>query len=373
MRAAVARNGQLSIDDSPTRCPGRARCSCGLRVRDLRVRPARAALRRPAGRDRPRSRRADHVRPEPRLRHGPRVLGRGRRARARRPKASRSKRATSCARFPVALTADGRRSRRRVLERLQRRLRRADAAHRRHVHEGSERPRPPPRRAHRTDVGRPARGCARRRSRPTSPHSCSARVRSGSRLSRSCGASASRSIIVSDFSPRRRAVALAMGATARRRIPRATSPIDVWQREDGRRPLVVFDAIGVPGTLDEAMRMAPALARVCVVGSCMEARHDPAAAAAGEAAHDHLLVRVRPVRVRGHVAGDRRRRDRRQPDDHGNVRHRRRPGRVRGARPPRGARQDPRRAGRTRGAHPDLSAPAISLRRCALAASSDCS
>ena len=54
--------------------------------------------------------------------------------------------------------------------------------------------------------------------------------------------------------------------------PAAESPIDVWQREDGRRPPVVFDAIGVPGTLGEAMRMAPPMARVCVVGSCME--HD---------------------------------------------------------------------------------------------------
>ncbi len=48
--------------------------------------------------------------------------------------------------------------------------------------------------------------------------------------------------------------------------------MDVWQREDGRRPPVIFDAIGVPGTLNEAMRMAPPMARVCVVGSCMQ--HD---------------------------------------------------------------------------------------------------
>jgi threonine dehydrogenase-like Zn-dependent dehydrogenase len=77
------------------------------------------------------------------------------------------------------------------------------------------------------------------------------------------------SIVVSDYSPRRRAVASAMGAT-HAVDPASDSPIDVWQREDGRRPLVVFDAIGVPGTLGEALRMAPAMARVCVVGSCME-------------------------------------------------------------------------------------------------------
>jgi threonine dehydrogenase-like Zn-dependent dehydrogenase len=77
------------------------------------------------------------------------------------------------------------------------------------------------------------------------------------------------SIVVSDFSPRRREVALAMGAT-HVVDPAVEPPMDVWQREDGRRPPVVFDAIGVPGTLGEAMRMAPPLSRVCVVGSCME-------------------------------------------------------------------------------------------------------
>jgi threonine dehydrogenase-like Zn-dependent dehydrogenase len=77
------------------------------------------------------------------------------------------------------------------------------------------------------------------------------------------------SIVVSDYSPRRRAVAAAMGAT-HTVDPASEAPMDVWQREDGRRPLVLFDAIGVPGTLGEAMRMAPPLARVCVVGSCME-------------------------------------------------------------------------------------------------------
>ena len=77
------------------------------------------------------------------------------------------------------------------------------------------------------------------------------------------------SIVVSDYSPRRRSVALAMGASAVV-DPASEAPMDVWQREDGRRQMVVFDAIGVPGTLAEAMRIAPPLARVCVVGSCME-------------------------------------------------------------------------------------------------------
>ncbi|HWS48388.1 MAG TPA: zinc-binding dehydrogenase [Acidimicrobiia bacterium] len=77
-------------------------------------------------------------------------------------------------------------------------------------------------------------------------------------------------IIASDYSPRRRAVALAMGATATL-DPAVEDPLDVWTREDGRRPPVVFDAIGVPGTLALACRLAPMFSRVCIVGSCMEA------------------------------------------------------------------------------------------------------
>jgi threonine dehydrogenase-like Zn-dependent dehydrogenase len=76
-------------------------------------------------------------------------------------------------------------------------------------------------------------------------------------------------IVVSDYSPRRRAVAGAMGATETV-DPAADEPLEVWQRVDGRRSIVVFDAIGVPGTLSLATRVAPAGSKVCVVGSCME-------------------------------------------------------------------------------------------------------
>jgi threonine dehydrogenase-like Zn-dependent dehydrogenase len=77
-------------------------------------------------------------------------------------------------------------------------------------------------------------------------------------------------VVVSDFSPRRRAVALAMGASVAA-DPASEDPVEVWRSAGGREPLVVFDAIGVPGTLTAAMNAAPALSRVCVVGSCMEA------------------------------------------------------------------------------------------------------
>jgi threonine dehydrogenase-like Zn-dependent dehydrogenase len=76
-------------------------------------------------------------------------------------------------------------------------------------------------------------------------------------------------IVVSDYSPRRRAVATAMGASETV-DPAIDEPLAVWQRVDGRRSLVVFDAIGVPGTLSLAVRVAPPMSRVCIVGSCME-------------------------------------------------------------------------------------------------------
>jgi threonine dehydrogenase-like Zn-dependent dehydrogenase len=76
-------------------------------------------------------------------------------------------------------------------------------------------------------------------------------------------------IVVSDFSPGRRAVAAAMGATTVV-DPAKEQPMDAWQREDGGRAPVVFDAIGVPGTLATALLAAPANGRVCVVGSCMQ-------------------------------------------------------------------------------------------------------
>src|SRR4051794_6893891 len=76
-------------------------------------------------------------------------------------------------------------------------------------------------------------------------------------------------VIVSDFSPRRRAVALAMGASVVV-DPAVEEPMAALAAADGKRTPVVFDAIGVPGTLEVAIKAAPAMGRVCVVGSCMQ-------------------------------------------------------------------------------------------------------
>jgi threonine dehydrogenase-like Zn-dependent dehydrogenase len=76
-------------------------------------------------------------------------------------------------------------------------------------------------------------------------------------------------VIASDFSPRRRAVALAMGASVAV-DPAVDDPMEAWIAADGRRIPVVFDAIGVPGTLEAVIKAAPAMGRVCIVGSCMQ-------------------------------------------------------------------------------------------------------
>ena len=46
--------------------------------------------------------------------------------------------------------------------------------------------------------------------------------------------------------------------------------IDVWRRIDGSKPLVVFEAVGVPGMIEQTMRMAPKGSRILIVGACMQ-------------------------------------------------------------------------------------------------------
>jgi threonine dehydrogenase-like Zn-dependent dehydrogenase len=76
-------------------------------------------------------------------------------------------------------------------------------------------------------------------------------------------------IVAADFSSRRRALAEALGADVVV-DPRDTPAIDAWRRIDGSKPLVIFEAVGVPGMIEQAMRMAPRGSRVLVVGACMQ-------------------------------------------------------------------------------------------------------
>lgn len=77
-------------------------------------------------------------------------------------------------------------------------------------------------------------------------------------------------IVAADFSPARRSVASAMGATDVV-DPREEPAVHAWRRvTGGSKPLVQFDAIGVPGIIDAAIKAAPQLSRLVVVGVCME-------------------------------------------------------------------------------------------------------
>ena len=76
-------------------------------------------------------------------------------------------------------------------------------------------------------------------------------------------------IVAADFSPARRALASKLGA---HEVvdPRDEPAIEAWRRVDGTKPLVIYEAVGVPGMLHQAMRDAPRGGRVLVVGACME-------------------------------------------------------------------------------------------------------
>lgn len=75
-------------------------------------------------------------------------------------------------------------------------------------------------------------------------------------------------ILVSDFSPKRRALAFALGA--HEVVDPATDDIfDAWRRTSRGTP-VVFEAVGIPGMLDTILQQTPFGTRVVVVGGVME-------------------------------------------------------------------------------------------------------
>ncbi|MCW0215567.1 MAG: zinc-binding dehydrogenase [Pseudonocardia sp.] len=75
-------------------------------------------------------------------------------------------------------------------------------------------------------------------------------------------------IVAADLSPGRRRLAATMGATVTV-DPREETGWAAWAGTGPERPPVVFEAIGVPGILNDVLRCAPARSRVVVVGVCM--------------------------------------------------------------------------------------------------------
>ncbi len=76
-------------------------------------------------------------------------------------------------------------------------------------------------------------------------------------------------IVAADFSGKRRALAERLGADVVV-DPRVTPAIEAWRKADGVRTPVIFEAVGVPGMIDQAMRIAPKDARILIVGACMQ-------------------------------------------------------------------------------------------------------
>jgi threonine dehydrogenase-like Zn-dependent dehydrogenase len=70
-------------------------------------------------------------------------------------------------------------------------------------------------------------------------------------------------IVASDFSAKRRELALAVGAH------RTVDPADGSPFES-TSPAVVFEAVGAPGVIDDVLRRAPSRTRLVVAGVCMQ-------------------------------------------------------------------------------------------------------
>jgi len=71
-------------------------------------------------------------------------------------------------------------------------------------------------------------------------------------------------IVAADFSPRRRELAVTLGADE------AVDPSPAIPPARWRDATVVFECVGVPGVIDQIMAGAPRGARVVIVGVCME-------------------------------------------------------------------------------------------------------
>ena len=99
-----------------------------------------------------------------------------------------------------------------------------------------------------------------------------------------------RPIVAADFSPRRRELAVRLGAdlvvdpaerspydgwqsVATWENPAEAPPLPPWMPGPPLRPAVIFECVGVPGVIDKIMSAAPPNARIVVVGVCMERDH----------------------------------------------------------------------------------------------------
>jgi (R,R)-butanediol dehydrogenase / meso-butanediol dehydrogenase / diacetyl reductase len=81
-----------------------------------------------------------------------------------------------------------------------------------------------------------------------------------------------RKVIVSEMSAERRKLALAMGADAA--IDPGTGPlVDQIMELAGKQPDVIFECVGVPGVIQQAIEIAAYEATIMVVGVCFQEDH----------------------------------------------------------------------------------------------------
>ena len=99
-------------------------------------------------------------------------------------------------------------------------------------------------------------------------------------------------IVAADFSAKRRELAETMGATTTV-DPANGSPFD------STTPAVVFEAVGVPGIIDDVLRRAPVGARVVVAGVCMQPDTVHPFFAIAKQINVQFVFGLRPDRVHG--------------------------------------------------------------------------
>ena len=149
-------------------------------------------------------------------------------------------------------------------------------------------------------------------------------------------------IVAADFSPKRRQLAEQLGADVVV-DPRETPAIEAWRQVDGAKPLVIFEAVGVPGMIEQAMRMAPKDARILVVGVCMQQDHIHPMLGIGRELNIQFALGYTPVEFDDALTGDRRRQGRPGAVVTGTVDVDGVPQAFTRSRQPRGPRQDPGR------------------------------
>jgi (R,R)-butanediol dehydrogenase/meso-butanediol dehydrogenase/diacetyl reductase len=77
-------------------------------------------------------------------------------------------------------------------------------------------------------------------------------------------------VIVSETNSTRLGLANEMGATETIDASVEKNVIKVFERLTGRRPTIIFEAVGVPGMIQQCIDMAEVASRIIVVGVCME-------------------------------------------------------------------------------------------------------